>query len=201
MKIHVASRNPKKLLELERVLEAAGIAVVELVSSADVTPYDEPVEDGATFTDNALIKARAGAAATGLVTLADDSGLTVAALNHMPGVLSARWSGRHGDDAANNALLLAQLAEVPDARRDAAFVSVCAVVTPSGEEYVSEGVWPGRILRAEVGDNGFGYDPLFAPNDAGGRSSAELSAEEKDALSHRGKALAGLVPVFTELAS
>ena len=201
MKIHVASRNPKKLLELERVLEAAGIAVVELVSSADVTPYDEPVEDGATFTDNALIKARAGAAATGLVTLADDSGLTVVALNHMPGVLSARWSGRHGDDAANNALLLAQLAEVPDARRDAAFVSVCAVVTPSGEEYVSEGVWPGRILRAEVGDNGFGYDPLFAPNDAGGRSSAELSAEEKDALSHRGKALAGLVPVFTELAS
>ena len=108
MKIHVASRNPKKLRELARVLDAAGIDGVELVSTADVAPYEEPVENGRTFTDNALIKARAGAAATGLVTLADDSGLTVDELGGMPGVLSARWSGQHGDDAANNALLLAQ---------------------------------------------------------------------------------------------
>ena len=112
MKIHVASRNPKKLRELARVLDAAGIDGVELFSTADVAPYEEPVENGRTFTDNALIKARAGAAATGLVTLADDSGLTVDELGGMPGVLSARWSGQHGDDAANNALLLAQMADV-----------------------------------------------------------------------------------------
>ena len=124
MKIHVASRNPKKLQELARVLDAAGIDGVELVSTADVAPYEEPVENGRTFTDNALIKARAGAAATGLVTLADDSGLTVDELGGMPGVLSARWSGQHGDDAANNALLLAQMADVPNDRRAAAFVSV-----------------------------------------------------------------------------
>ena len=179
MKIHVASRNPKKLRELARVLDAAGIDGVELFSTADVAPYEEPVENGRTFTDNALIKARAGAAATGLVTLADDSGLTVDELGGMPGVLSARWSGQHGDDAANNALLLAQMADVPNDRRAAAFVSVCALVTPDGAEYV------------------------FAPLDeaAGGRSSAELAPEEKDALSHRGKALAGLVPVFRELAA
>ena len=159
------------------------------------------MENGRSFTDNALIKARAGAAATGLVTLADDSGLTVDELGGMPGVLSARWSGQHGDDAANNALLLAQMADVPNDRRAAAFVSVCALVTPDGAEYVSEGVWPGLLLRSVVGEGGFGYDPIFAPLDeaAGGRSSAELAPEEKDALSHRGKALAGLVPVFREL--
>lgn len=203
MKIHVASRNPKKLRELARVLDTAGINGVELVSTADVTPYEEPVENGRTFTDNALIKARAGAAATGLVTLADDSGLTVDELGGMPGVLSARWSGQHGDDAANNALLLAQMADVPNDRRAAAFVSVCALVIPDGAEYVSEGVWPGLLLRSVVGEGGFGYDPIFAPLDeaAGGRSSAELAPEEKDALSHRGKALAGLVPVFRELAA
>ncbi|WP_311348673.1 non-canonical purine NTP pyrophosphatase, partial [Corynebacterium durum] len=203
MKIHVASRNPKKLRELARVLDAAGIDGVELVSTADVAPYEEPVENGRTFTDNALIKARAGAAATGLVTLADDSGLTVDELGGMPGVLSARWSGQHGDDAANNALLLAQMSDVPNDRRAAAFVSVCALVTPDGAEYVSEGVWPGLLLRSVVGEGGFGYDPIFAPLDeaAGGRSSAELAPEEKDALSHRGKALAGLVPVFRELAA
>ena len=203
MRLLVASNNAKKLDELERILAAAGVNGVELVPLSAVAAYDEPVENGRTFADNALIKARAGAKETGLVTVADDSGLAVEELNGMPGVLSARWSGGHGDDAANNALLLAQMSDVPDERRAAAFVSVCALVTPDGQEHVSEGRWEGRLLREEVGENGFGYDPLFLPGeeiDGAGRSSAQLSAEEKDALSHRGKALTGLVGVIGRLA-
>ncbi|AGS35600.1 dITP/XTP pyrophosphatase [Corynebacterium maris DSM 45190] len=203
MRLLVASNNAKKLGELERILAAAGINGVELVPLSAVADYDEPVENGRTFADNALIKARAGARETGLVTVADDSGLAVEELGGMPGVLSARWSGGHGDDAANNALLLAQMSDVPDERRAAAFVSVCALVTPDGQEHVSEGRWEGRLLRKEVGDNGFGYDPLFLPGeeiDGAGRSSAQLSAAEKDALSHRGKALTGLVEVIRGLA-
>lgn len=205
MKLHVASNNPKKLNELRRILDAAGISGVELLALADVPDYPEPVEDGRTFADNALIKARAGAAATGYVTVADDSGLTVDELNGMPGVLSARWSGQHGDDRANNDLLLAQLADVPDSRRGAAFISVCALVTPDGTERVAEGEWRGHLLRELVGDNGFGYDPLFVPMEeeligAEGRSSAQLTAAEKDALSHRGKALEQLAPYIADLA-
>lgn len=205
MKLHVASNNPKKLNELRRILDAAGISGVELLALADVPDYPEPVEDGRTFADNALIKARAGAAATGYVTVADDSGLTVDELNGMPGVLSARWSGQHGDDRANNDLLLAQLADVPDSRRGAAFISVCALVTPDGTERVAEGEWRGHLLREPVGDNGFGYDPLFVPMEeeligAEGRSSAQLTAAEKDALSHRGKALEQLAPYIVDLA-
>lgn len=206
MRLLVASNNPKKLAELRRILDATGLDHVELVPLADAPAYPEPVETGRTFADNALIKARAGAAATGLVTVADDSGLAVEELNGMPGVLSARWSGGHGDDAANNSLLLAQMGDVPDERRGCAFVSVCALVTPDGEETLSEGRWEGRLLREPVGENGFGYDPLFVPaeEDAVGaaapRSSAQLSAEEKDALSHRGKALAGLVDAIARLA-
>ncbi|APT89457.1 nucleoside-triphosphate diphosphatase [Corynebacterium frankenforstense DSM 45800] len=205
MRLLVASNNPKKLAELRRILDAAGLDHVELVPLAEAPAYPEPVETGRTFADNALIKARAGAAATGLVTVADDSGLAVEELNGMPGVLSARWSGGHGDDAANNSLLLAQMGDVPDERRGCAFVSVCALVTPDGEETLSEGRWEGRLLREPVGENGFGYDPLFVPaeEDAAGsspRSSAQLSAEEKDALSHRGKALAGLVDAIARLA-
>ena len=203
MRLLVASNNAKKLRELERILAGAGIVGVELVPLSAVAAYDEPVEDGRTFADNALIKARAGARETGLVTVADDSGLAVEELGGMPGVLSARWSGGHGDDAANTALLLAQMSDVPEERRAAAFVSVCALVTPDGQEHVSEGRWEGRLLRDEVGENGFGYDPAFLPNeeiDGAGRSSAQLSAEEKDALSHRGKALTGLVDVIGRLA-
>lgn len=204
MKLLVASNNAKKLKELDRILDAAGIEAVELVALKDAPAYDEPVEDGRTFADNALIKARAGAKKTGLITVADDSGLAVEELNGMPGVLSARWSGGHGDDAANNALLLAQMGDVPDERRQAAFVSVCALVTPDGHEIVSEGRWEGRLARTEVGENGFGYDPLFIPaeEDAAGtgRSSAQLTAEEKDALSHRGAALRGLVDDIARLA-
>ncbi|KJR10097.1 RdgB/HAM1 family non-canonical purine NTP pyrophosphatase [Gordonia sihwensis] len=197
----LASNNAKKLAELRRVVEAAGITGLKVLGLGDVTRYPEPVEDGATFEDNALLKARAAVAATGLPSLADDSGLAVDALNGMPGVLSARWSGGAGD-AANNRLLLAQLADVPDERRGAAFVSVCALVLPTGAETVVRGEWRGTILRDERGANGFGYDPLFIPDDevAAGRTSAELPSAEKDALSHRGKALAQLVPALRALA-
>ena len=194
----VASRNPKKLAELRRVLDAAGLTGLKLVSLRDVAPFDEAPEDGATFEQNALAKARDAFAATGLASVADDSGLEVAALNGMPGVLSARWSGKHGDDAANTTLLLAQLRDVPDERRGAAFVSACALAGPSGEVVV-RGEWPGSIAREPRGRGGFGYDPVFVP-DGSDRTAAELTPEEKDAVSHRGRALALLVPALRELA-
>ncbi|MEE6175636.1 non-canonical purine NTP pyrophosphatase [Mycobacterium sp. 050134] len=195
----VASRNPKKLAELRRVLDGAGLSGLTLVSLNDVPPFDEPPETGATFEDNALAKARDGFAATGLATVADDSGLEVAALNGMPGVLSARWCGNHGDDAANTALLLAQIRDVPDDRRAAAFVSACALVSASGEVVV-RGEWPGSIARAPRGDGGFGYDPVFIP-DGDDRTAAQLGPAEKDATSHRGRALALLVPALRNLAA
>ena len=193
----VASRNRKKLAELHRVLAAAGVSGLTLLSLDDVATFDEAPETGATFEDNALAKARDAYRATGLASVADDSGLEVTALNGMPGVLSARWSGRHGDDAANTALLLAQLGDVPDERRGAAFVSACALVSRAGE-FVVRGQWPGSIVREPRGGGGFGYDPVFLP--AGStRTAAELSPSEKDAASHRGRALALLVPALREL--
>lgn len=195
----MASRNRKKLAELHRVLDAAGITGLELLTLDDVAPYDEAPETGATFEENAIAKARDGFAATGIATLADDSGLEVGALNGMPGVLSARWAGGHGDDAANYTLLLAQLRDVPDERRGAAFVSACALVTGPDDVTVVRGQWPGVIAREPLGDNGFGYDPVFVP-EGGAGSAAQLSAAEKDALSHRGRALALLVPALRALA-
>ncbi|TLF73520.1 RdgB/HAM1 family non-canonical purine NTP pyrophosphatase [Nocardia cyriacigeorgica] len=198
-RVLVASRNAKKLNELRRILDEAGVAGLEIVGLDDVPAYDEAPETGATFEENALAKARDGAAATGLPCVADDSGLEVDALNGMPGVLSARWSGRHGDDAANNALLLAQLGDVPDERRGARFVSTCALVVPGGEEIVVRGEWPGSIGREPVGDGGFGYDPLFIP-EGGATTAAQLTPAEKDAVSHRGRALKQLLPALTALA-
>lgn len=197
VKVLVASRNAGKVRELEQILAEMQIEGVELVSLIDAPAYPDPVEDGLSFEENALIKARAGAKATGLPCVADDSGLTVKALNGMPGILSARWSGTHGDDAANNRLLLAQMADINE--RAAAFVSCCALATPAGEEHTAEGRWEGELLREPRGDNGFGYDPLFLPADADGRSSAELTAEEKNARSHRGKALRALAPHLAAL--
>lgn len=193
----MATRNRKKLAELHRVLDAAGVSGLTLLSLDDVAEFDEAPETGATFEENALAKARDAFRATGLASVADDSGLEVDALNGMPGVLSARWSGRHGDDPANTALLLAQIDDVPDERRGAAFVSACALVSGTGETVV-RGEWPGSIVRTPRGDGGFGYDPVFLP--AGStRTAAELSPAEKDAASHRGRALALLVPALRDL--
>lgn len=194
----VASRNRKKLAELNRVLDAAGVTGLSLLSLDDVAAFDEAPETGATFEENAIAKARDAFRVTGLPSVADDSGLEVAALNGMPGVLSARWSGSHGDDRANTALLLAQLGDVPDERRGAAFVSACALVHDAGE-LVVRGEWPGSIAHAPRGDGGFGYDPVFVPAGSS-RTAAELSPAEKDAQSHRGRALALLVPALRELA-
>jgi XTP/dITP diphosphohydrolase len=200
VRVLVASRNAKKLKELRRVLESAGVEGIELVGLNEVPEFPETPETGATFEENALVKARDGAAATGLPCVADDSGLEVDALNAMPGVLSARWAGSHGDDAANTALVLAQLSDTPDGRRGAAFVSACALVVPGGLERVVRGTWPGSIARAPRGDGGFGYDPVFVP-EGDDRSAAELTPEEKDAASHRGRALAQLVPDIAALVS
>jgi XTP/dITP diphosphohydrolase len=189
VKVVLASRNAKKLVELRRVLGPL-VPGIEVLGLDDVTPFDEPAETEPTFEGNALIKARACFAATGLPSIADDSGICVDALNGMPGVLSARWSG--AGDAANNQLLLTQLADVPDERRGAAFVAAVALVWAGGE-VVEEGRMPGRILRAEQGEGGFGYDPLFAA-DGNTVSNAELTPEQKDAISHRGQALRALAP-------
>ncbi len=189
----LATRNAGKLAELQRML-----AAFEVVGLADVPEFPDAPETGATFAENALAKARDAVAATGLVSVADDSGLAVDALNGMPGVLSARWSGRHGDDRANLDLLLGQLGDVPDERRGAAFVCAAALVVPGGPETVVHGEWRGRIVRAPRGTNGFGYDPVFVP-EGEERTSAELSAAEKDAASHRARALAALLPHLRDL--
>lgn len=196
MKMLLASRNPKKLEELRRILDPA-LPEIEVLGLDDVQPYDEVPESGATFAENALIKAREGHRCTGLPTVADDSGLTVDALNGMPGVLSARWAGSHGDDEANLRLVLDQVGHVPDERLGAAFV--CAVAYVDDEhEVVTEGRMPGRLVRAPRGANGFGYDPIFQPTGSA-RTSAELSVEEKDAISHRGQALRALARRLAEL--
>jgi XTP/dITP diphosphohydrolase len=200
-RVFLASRNPKKIAEMERILaeHLPGIAVLGL---DDVEPYEEPAETEPTFEGNARLKAAAAVAATGLPSLADDSGLCVDALNGMPGVLSARWAGNvsgggAAKDLANNELLLAQLADVPDERRAARFR--CAVVflqpTPEGVvEHVVEGEMPGRVIREMRGSGGFGYDVLFCA-DGDDVTTAELPADEKDAISHRGKALRKIAPV------
>jgi XTP/dITP diphosphohydrolase len=190
----LASRNAKKLAELRRILEPL-VPGVRVLGLDDVEPFDEPAETEPTFEGNALIKARACLAATGLPSLADDSGLCVDALNGMPGVLSARWSG--AGDAENNRLLLTQISDVPDERRGAVFRCAVALCTPDGVEVVEHGEMPGRILHGEQGDGGFGYDPLFAA-DGYDVSTAELPAEEKDAISHRGRALRGIAPAVVE---
>jgi XTP/dITP diphosphohydrolase len=190
----LATRNAGKLAELQRLLQSA-VPGVEVIGLRDVDDYPEAPETGATFAENALLKAHEAVRHTGLPAVADDSGLTVDALNGMPGILSARWSGRHGDDDANTALLLGQLADVPDERRGAAFVCAAAFVTADGTEHVLEREWRGTVVREKRGSNGFGYDPVFVPRGLD-VTSAELAPEEKDARSHRGQAFAALVPLI-----
>ncbi|CAN5379909.1 RdgB/HAM1 family non-canonical purine NTP pyrophosphatase [soil metagenome] len=196
--IHLASRNAKKIGEMERIL-AEHLPGVRVVGLDAVPAYDEPVEDEPTFAGNALLKARAGLAATGLPTVADDSGLCVDALNGMPGVLSARWSGPPKSDERNNELLLAQLSDVPDERRGAHFTCAVAVCVPGGRELVVEGHMAGTVLREVRGTGGFGYDVLFVADDHPGLTTAELSREDKDAISHRGRALRELAPQLAGL--
>jgi XTP/dITP diphosphohydrolase len=196
-KVFLASRNRQKIEEMERILREH-LPEIEVVGIDDVDGYEEPVEDQPTFEGNALLKARAGLLASGLPSLADDSGICVDALNGMPGVLSARWSGPPKDDQRNNDLLLAQLEDVPDERRTAHFHCAVAFCHPGGEEFAS-GVMPGRVLRAPRGDGGFGYDPLFEADDRPGVSTAELAREDKDAISHRGWALRRIGPIVARI--
>jgi XTP/dITP diphosphohydrolase len=194
--VFVASRNAKKIQEMERIL-APLVPGVRVAGLDDVAFYEEPVEDAPTFEGNALIKARAGFLATGLPSVADDSGLCVDALNGMPGVLSARWSGRPKSDERNNQLLLEQLADVPDERRGAHFTCAVAFVWDGGE-LVVEGRMDGHVIREVRGSGGFGYDVLFVADDRPGLTTAELSREDKDAISHRGRALRELGPRVAE---
>ncbi len=189
----LATRNAGKLDELRRIL-APLVPELEVVGLRDVPPYDEPAETEATFEDNALIKARAAVATTGLASLADDSGICVDALNGMPGVLSARWSGVEKDNARNNALLLAQLRDMPDARRGAHFACAVAFCLPGGEEHVTTARMHGAVIHQPRGSGGFGYDPLFVPTGYT-RTTAELSVAEKDEISHRGQALRAIAPL------
>lgn len=185
MRAVLATRNDHKVAEVTRILQAEGVDI-ELVA----LPVDAPdvAETESTFAGNALLKARSAALATGLPAIADDSGLCVDALHGMPGVLSARWAGRHGDDAANLALVVAQMSEVPDARRGAQFVCAAAWVSPNGDEHVVEGVLEGSLAHGPKGTGGFGYDPIFLPLGYA-LTTAELRPHEKDAISHRGQAL------------
>jgi len=195
-KLLLATRNAKKLVELDRIMVAADVHGVEVIGLDAVSPFPEAPETAPDFEGNALAKARDAVAATGLPAVADDSGLAVDALNGMPGVLSARWSGRHGDDLANLELVLAQLGDVPDERRGAAFVSAAALVLPGGAEVVVRGEWRATLIRESRGANGFGYDPIFVP-EGETRTSAEMAPAEKDAQSHRGRALRLLLPHIT----
>ena len=194
----LATRNAGKLAELQRLL-ATAVPGVEVVGLRDVPEYPEAPETGATFEENALLKAREAVRYTGLPAVADDSGITVDALNGMPGVLSARWSGGHGDDDANLNLVLGQLHDVPDERRGAQFVCAAALVLADGTETLVRGEWRGTLVRERRGANGFGYDPIFRP-DGETRTSAEMEPAEKDAVSHRGRALRALLPALRELA-
>ena len=193
----VATHNAKKAAELHRVLTAAGV-------DADVrgldafAAYPEPAETERTFEGNALLKARAAVAATGHIAVADDSGLEVDLLNGMPGVRSARWSGPEATDSRNLDLLIAQLTDTADADRTARFVCAMALVTPDGGEYLVRGVMEGRLVLEPRGSNGFGYDPIFVA-DGNTVTNAELTPEQKDAISHRGQAVRAIVPVLSDL--
>ncbi len=200
--IVLATRNPGKLRELARILgaEEPGGTQVRLAGLDEFPGAPDVPETGATFEENALLKARAIAACTGLPAVADDSGLCVDALGGMPGVLSARWAGGHGDDQANLELVLAQVADVPDARLGAQFVCAAALVVPgsASREWVVTGQVEGRLVRVPRGSGGFGYDPIFLP-DGFEQTTAEMTADAKDAISHRGRAFRALAPFIRDL--
>ena len=192
-KLLLATRNQGKIVEFRRILDAIAPGEIELVGLDQFPNLHDVDETGTTFQENALLKAREMSDATGLPAIADDSGLCVDALNGDPGIYSARWAGEHGNDRANLEKVLDQLKDVPDEKRTGYFICVAALYLPSGFTHCEEGRFLGKILRSPVGENGFGYDPIFQP-DGLSISSAQMSAEEKDAMSHRGKALRAIAP-------
>jgi XTP/dITP diphosphohydrolase len=200
-RVALATHNQHKVVELNRILADAGVAR-RIVGLDEFPGAPDVAETGLTFADNALLKAHAIAAYTGLPSVADDSGLTVNALHGMPGILSARWAGRHGDDRANLELVLRQLADID--RRGASFVCVAALARPDGDgaagpgEWTATGVLSGRLTREPRGSNGFGYDPIFVP-DGMTVTTAELAPAEKDAISHRGRAFRAIAQVIAGL--
>ena len=200
-KLVLATRNQGKIEEFRRILEELAPGQIDLIDVDQFPHLVDVDETGLSFEENSLLKARYTSEATGLPAIADDSGLCVDALNGDPGIYSARWAGTHGDDRANLEKVLAQLKDVPDEKRTAYFICVASLVLPDGRQKVAEGRFEGHILHSPVGNNGFGYDPIFQPLGMS-ISSAQMSAEEKDLVSHRGKSLRSLAPhVIQMLAS
>lgn len=197
-KLVLATRNQGKIVEFRRILDALAPGAIELIGVDQFPDLVDVEETGSTFEENSLLKARYTCQATGLPAIADDSGLCVDILNGDPGIFSARWAGSHGNDQANLEKVLAQLKDVPDEKRSARFMCVASLVMPDGREHVAEGRFEGHILHAPVGENGFGYDPIFQPVGLS-ISSAQMSAEEKDLVSHRGKSLRAIAPHVIQL--
>ena len=192
-KLLLATRNQGKVIEFKRILDALAPGEIDLVGLDQFPGLPDVDETGTTFEENALLKAREMSTATGLPAIADDSGLCVDALHGAPGIFSARWAGEHGNDQANLEKVLEQLRDVPEDSRGAYFICVAALYLPDGSTHCEEGRFYGDILRAPIGENGFGYDPIFRPQGME-ISSAQMSAEAKDAVSHRGKALRAIAP-------
>ena len=197
-KLVIATRNAGKIVEFRRILDAISEGAIELIGIDRFPELVDVEETGATFEENALLKARYTAAMTGLPAISDDSGLCIDALGGSPGIFSARWAGLHGNDRANLEKVLDELKEVRDENRGAHFICIAALVMPDGREKVAEGRFEGTILHHAIGDQGFGYDPIFLPLGMS-ISSAQLSAKEKDAVSHRGKSLRAIAPHVIEM--
>jgi XTP/dITP diphosphohydrolase len=189
----LATRNQGKIREFRRILDAISQGAINLVGLEEFPHTTDVEETGSTFKENALLKARSVCKETGLPAIADDSGLSVDALNGAPGIYSARYAGVHGDDQANNAKLMRELEKIPEEKRGAHFTCAAALVLPDGREHVAEEIFEGSILYAPIGEHGFGYDPLFRPQGLA-ISSAQMSAEQKDSISHRGKSLRAIAP-------
>jgi XTP/dITP diphosphohydrolase len=197
-KLVIATRNAGKIIEFRRILDAISSGAIDLIGIDQFPDLIDVEETGTTFEENALLKARYTAKMTGIPSISDDSGLCIDALGGAPGIFSARWAGKHGDDKANVEKVLDELKDVPDSKRGAYFICVAALVMPDGREQLAQGRFEGNILRAPVGNQGFGYDPIFAPLGMS-ISSAEMSAREKDAVSHRGKSLRAIAPHVIEI--
>jgi XTP/dITP diphosphohydrolase len=197
-KLVIATRNAGKIVEFRRILDSISQGAIELVGIDQFPELVDVEETGSTFEENALLKARYTTTMTGLPAISDDSGLCIDALGGAPGIYSARWAGKHGNDKANLEKVLDELKEVADEKRGAHFICVAALVMPDGREKVAEGRFEGTILHRAIGDQGFGYDPIFRPLGMS-ISSAQLNAEEKDAVSHRGKSLRAIAPHVIEM--